>query len=104
MQAVFGIACASWDGDVTWPSLAIWPWVVAISFAGLGAHFCLTKALSLAPAIIVMPFDFARLPIIALIGALAYNEALDPWVFLGAAIIFGSNYLNLAAPSPTKRA
>ena len=103
MQAVFGIAFAGWDGDIAWPSFAIWPWVIAISFAGLGAHFCLTKALSLAPAIIVMPFDFARLPIIAIIGAIAYNEAIDPWVFLGAAIIFGSNYLNLVAPKEPKR-
>lgn len=99
IQAVFGIAFAGWDGDIAWPSAALWPWVIAIAIAGLSAHFCLTKALSLAPAIIVMPFDFARLPIIAVIGAFAYNEAIDPWVFLGAAIIFGANYLNLAAPS-----
>jgi drug/metabolite transporter (DMT)-like permease len=102
IQAVFGIAFAGWDGDIAWPSAAIWPWVIAVSVAGLGAHFCLTKALTLAPAIIVMPFDFARLPIIAIIGAVVYNEALDPWVFLGAIIIFGANYLNLAASSRQK--
>ena len=103
IQAIFGIAFAGWDGDIVWPSAAIWPWVVAVAIAGLGAHFCLTKALSVAPAIVVVPFDFARLPIIAIIGALVYNEALDPWVILGALIIFGANYLNLVTPERKNR-
>ena len=98
IQTIFGIAFAAWDGDVAWPSAAIWPWVLAVAVAGLAAHFCLTKALSVAPAIIVVPFDFARLPIIAIIGAVVYSEALDPWVILGALIIFGANYLNLVTP------
>ena len=102
MQSVFGIAFAGFDGDVAWPSVAIWPWVVAVSIAGLAAHFCLTKALTLAPAVVVIPFDFARLPIIAVIGALVYNEALDPWVFLGAALIFGANYLNIVGSTRKK--
>jgi drug/metabolite transporter (DMT)-like permease len=61
------------------------------------AHFCLTTALGLAPATIVMPIDFIRLPMIALVAAQIYGEALDPWVFVGAAIIFGANYLNITA-------
>lgn len=95
MQSVFGLAFAGYDADITWPSLSMWPWVVAVALAGLAAHFCLTKALSVAPAVIVVPFDFARLPIIAIIGAYVYYEPLDPWVFVGAAIIFGANYLNI---------
>jgi drug/metabolite transporter (DMT)-like permease len=102
MQFVFGVIFAGYDGDITWPSLNLWPWVVAVSVAGLFAHFCITKALTLAPAIVVIPFDFARLPIIAIIGALVYNEALDPWVFVGAAIIFSANYLNIVGPTPRK--
>lgn len=104
LQAIFGIAFAGWDGEITWPSTAMWPWVIAVAIAGLSAHFCLTKALTLAPAIVVVPFDFARLPIIAFIGAMVYDEVLDPWVFLGAAIIFGANYLNIAASTRKKSA
>jgi len=71
------------------------PWIIAIGCAGLLAHFCLTTALSLAPASVVMPIDFARLPTIAVIGMLLYNEPLDALVFVGAALIFGANYMNI---------
>ena len=102
MQAVFGTVTAGWDGDIAWPSFAIWPWVVMVGMAGLIAHTCLTNALAVAPATIVTPMDFVRLPAIALVGALFYNEAIDIWVFIGALLIFGGNYLNLW--SETKKA
>ncbi|WP_136443650.1 DMT family transporter [Pacificoceanicola onchidii] len=95
MQAVFGLLCAGFDGDIAVPDPASLPWIAVIAFAGLVAHFCLTTALSLAPATVVMPIDFARLPVIALVGMLLYSEDLDPWVFLGAVVIFGANYLNI---------
>jgi drug/metabolite transporter (DMT)-like permease len=95
MQAVFGLICAGYDGDIALPTAATLPWLVVIGCAGLFGHFCLTTALSLAPASIVMPIDFARLPTVAILGALIYGEQLDPFIFLGAALIFGGNYLNI---------
>lgn len=99
MQLAMGLVSTGWDGDITWPSAAAWPWVALIGCAGLAAHTCLTNALKVAPAIIVTPMDFARLPAIALIGAAFYGEALNLWVLLGAALIFGGNYLNLLRES-----
>jgi len=95
MQAAFGVLTAGIDGDIAWPSTAMWPWVALVAVAGLVAHFCLTRALSLAPAAVVMPVDFARLPVIALIGMWLYSESLDPMVLIGAVVIFGANYLNI---------
>ncbi len=95
IQAVFGLVCAGIDGDIALPRSANLPWLVLIGCAGLMAHFCLTTALKLAPATVVMPIDFARLPVIAVIGMAFYAEPLDPFVFLGAAVIFGANYLNI---------
>ncbi|SHH21876.1 DMT family transporter [Marivita hallyeonensis] len=95
MQAGLGIAFAGFDGDVALPTWGNLPWVVVIAVAGLVAHFCLTIALSLAPATIVMPIDFTRLPVIAIVGMLLYAEPLDPFVLLGAALIFGANYYNI---------
>jgi drug/metabolite transporter (DMT)-like permease len=103
MQAVFGVVCAGYDGDVALPSSDTWPWIVLVGFAGLIAHFCLTKAYSLAPAIIVAPIDFARLPIIALIGMMFYAEPMDIWIILGAVVIFSSNYVNVWAETRTNR-
>jgi drug/metabolite transporter (DMT)-like permease len=95
MQLVFGLAMAGYDGDIVMPSAAALPFVLLIGAAGLLAHFCITKALALAPATVVVPIDFIRLPAIAIVGMLLYNEALDFWVFAGAAIIFAGNYLNI---------
>ena len=66
-----------------------------IGVAGLAAHFCMTKSLTLAPASVVMPVDFVRLPLIAVIGMLFYGEILDIYVLLGAVLILIANYLNL---------
>ncbi|MHA6323922.1 DMT family transporter [Roseivivax sp. CAU 1753] len=97
MQAGLGLVFAGIDGDISLPSSTSLPWVALIALAGLVAHYCLTTALSLAPATVVMPIDFTRLPIIALVGVALYSEALDPFVFLGAAIIFAANYFNIWA-------
>ncbi|MGR1582214.1 DMT family transporter [Thalassobius sp. S69A] len=95
MQAAMGLICAGIDGDIALPSAQTAPWLVLIGAAGLLAHFCLTTALSLAPATVVVPIDFTRLPLIAVIGMLFYNEPLDLFVLLGALVIFGGNYLNI---------
>jgi len=102
MQLVFGVLCSFYDGNVTLPSLATLPLIVLVGCAGLLAHYCITTALKLAPVMIIAPIDFLRLPIIAIIGAVFYNEAIDVWIIIGAIIIFSANYLNIR--SETKRA
>ncbi len=94
-QAIMGLVTTGWDGQIAWPSAANWPWVVVIGCAGLLAHTCLTNALAVAPAIVVTPMDFLRLPAIAIIGAAFYAEPLNPWVLIGAALIFAGNYANV---------
>jgi len=95
MQAVFGVVCAGYDGDIAVPSMTALPYVMVIALCGLLAHFCITSALALAPATVVIPVDFARLPVIAVIGMLAYGEALDTMVLAGAVLIFVGNYSNI---------
>ncbi|UYV39264.1 DMT family transporter [Rhodobacteraceae bacterium D3-12] len=94
-QGAFGLICAGYDLDIALPDLTNLPLVVVVGVGGLMAHFSITKALSLAPATIVMPVDFIRLPVIAVIGMLLYKEDLDWYVFLGAAVIFAGNYINI---------
>lgn len=95
MQLVFGIVAAGYDGDVAIPTAGALPLVLLIGAAGLMAHFCMTNALSLAPATVVVPVDFFRLPTIAVVGMLLYQEPLEIQVFIGALIIFAGIYLNL---------
>ena len=97
MQGVFGLITAGLDGVIHLPTWQTLPWLMLIGFCGVLAHLCLTTALSLAPASYVIPIDFARLPVIAAIGMLFYAEPLDPYVLLGAAIIFLGNLANIRA-------
>src|SRR5690606_28002446 len=66
------------------PGLAQLPWILLIGAAALTAHYTLTRALRIADASVILPIDFMRVPLVAVVGFLLYNEALDPWVFLGA--------------------
>ena len=95
LQILFGFICAGYDFKIIIPSNETLPWLFLIGIAGLMAHFCLTKSLALAPASIVMPIDFVRLPLIAIIGMLFYGEFVDIYVFFGAVLILIANYLNL---------
>lgn len=103
LQLIMGIGAAGWDGDIALPGLAELPFVVVIALGGLTAHFCLTNALAIAPATVVMPFDFVRLPAIAVIGMLLYGEPLDIWIFVGGVVIFGAIYMNILAETRRNR-
>jgi drug/metabolite transporter (DMT)-like permease len=103
MQAVMGFVASGYDGDIALPTAHTAPWLVMIGLAGLLAHYCITNALSIAPATVVVPFDFARLPAIAVVGVLLYDEALDIWVMVGAVVIFAAIYLNIWTETRKKR-
>jgi drug/metabolite transporter (DMT)-like permease len=96
-QAVFGILAATYDGQVNWPTAETLPWLGLIGVCGVLAHLSLTSALTLAPASFVMPIDFIRLPLIAVIGAMAYGEAIDPFVLGGGAVIFLGIWISIRA-------
>ncbi len=81
------------------PVAADLPWIVAVGMGSYTAHYCLTRALKIADASVVVGIDFVRLPLIALLGAAFYNEALDPMVFVGAAIIFAGTYYSVSRES-----
>lgn len=81
------------------PGLDELPWLVAVGVTGLSAHMCLTRAFQIADATLVAPFDFLRLPLIAVVGMLFYDEPLQLAVFLGAAIIFAGTYYSIRRES-----
>ena len=50
---------------------------LALGVAGLSSHYCLTKAFRSGDATVVVPLDFLRIPLIALVGWMFYGETLD---------------------------
>jgi drug/metabolite transporter (DMT)-like permease len=104
MQAGFGSVAMLLDGQVALPTLQTLPWLALIGVAGITAHLCLTTALSLAPASMVVPVDFARLPLIAVVGAVFYAEPVETSLFLGAALIFLGIWINLRSGTSAPQA
>ncbi|MEO8144150.1 MAG: DMT family transporter [Betaproteobacteria bacterium] len=78
------------------PTLPDLPWILVIGTGSFTAHYCLTRAMRLADATVVVSVDFFRLPLIAVLGALFYAEPFDPAVILGAALIFAGVSFSLA--------
>ena len=97
LQAIFGIVCAGYDGQIDVPRGTEILWVLIIGICGLMAHFCITSALQCAPATVVTPLEFLRLPLITVVGYFMYQEPLEALVFLGAGIVLLANIINLRA-------
>jgi len=94
-QLLIGLVVTLHDGQIALPTAASLPWLAIVGLGALSAHYSLTKALSLAPASFVMPVDFLRLPLIALVGVALYDEALTIGLAFGALLILAANWLNL---------
>jgi drug/metabolite transporter (DMT)-like permease len=82
-----------------WPGVRDLPWVIALGVVGLSAHYCMTRAFRIADAMVVVPIDFLRLPLIAVVGMLFYGEPLDLAIMLGAAVIFAGTFYSIRRES-----
>ena len=71
------------------------PAVIGIGVSGLVSHYCLTNAFRAGDAGVVVPLDFMRIPLIAVVGWWLYGESLDVFVFLGAGLIVTGILWNL---------
>ena len=78
------------------PSFAEIGFAALLGLAGTLGHLCLTRALATADATVVVPFDYLRLPAVALIAWLAFSEVPALWTWIGGAIIAASSiYMTL---------
>jgi drug/metabolite transporter (DMT)-like permease len=76
--------------------------LLGVAIAGLTAHYCLSNAFRAGDATLVVPLDFMRIPLIAVVGWAFYGEALDIFVLLGALIIIAGVLWNLRAEAMRK--
>lgn len=68
---------------------------IGVGMAGLTSHYCLSNAFRSGDATLVVPLDFMRIPLIAVVGWAFYGERLDIFVLLGALIIVSGVLWNL---------
>jgi drug/metabolite transporter (DMT)-like permease len=77
------------------PQAVLWPWIAAVGVTGIAAHYCTARALGLAESGIVIPLHYLRVPLIAWLGWLIYDERVDAWLWLGGLVIFIGAMINL---------
>ena len=105
MQLPFGMVPALLDWKA--PTLNALPWILLVGVTAMSAHYCMARAFRLADATVVVPMDFMRLPLIALVGYLFYQERVDGYLLVGAALMFSGNLINIRAEqrkTPLQRA
>lgn len=75
-----------------WPQGLTWLWIVLAGFFGTAGHMLWTRALKLGDASLLTPITFVQVLVVGLYGWLLFDETIDRYTALGAAIILGSNY------------
>ena len=81
------------------PALFVWEtprldtlaWLVVMGAVATAAHVCITRSFAAADASAVMPFDFIRLPVAAILAYVAFGEVADVWTWAGAGVIFAAS-------------
>ncbi|HEV3372946.1 MAG TPA: DMT family transporter [Xanthobacteraceae bacterium] len=77
------------------------PALAGLGISGLSAHYCLSNAFRAGDASLVVPLDFLRIPLIAVVGWWLYGEPLDLFVFAGAGLIILGLLWNLRSEART---
>ena len=77
----------------TWPSATALLMMAAIGALGTIGWFAFAYAFKFADASALAPYDFTRLPFIAVPAYLVFGEVPDIWTWIGAAVIFGSSII-----------
>jgi drug/metabolite transporter (DMT)-like permease len=73
-----------------WPTSPTWLHLMLLGLFAALAHLALTRAYAKADASAVLPFDYARLPLIAIIAYFAFGEVPGVWTWIGATVIVAS--------------
>lgn len=81
----------------TTPSPATLGLMAVQGVLGAASQFCFIGALRLADASLMMPVDLVRLPMVALLGFLAFGQVPDAWTWTGAVVICAAVVLLLRA-------
>lgn len=87
-----------------WSQPSYWQLLILAAQGAIGVlnMSLITRAMSLAPASVVAPFDFIKLPAVAILAYLVYSEIPGIATAIGAALIFMS-ILMLAASTRTPK-
>ncbi|UYN93084.1 MAG: DMT family transporter [Enhydrobacter sp.] len=75
-----------------WPSPSGWFWLCSLGLIGGTAQILAIRALRLAPASILAPFDYSTIVLAMLFGYLWFHESPSPMVWFGLPLVIGSGF------------
>jgi drug/metabolite transporter (DMT)-like permease len=78
------------------------PAVLGIGIGGTSSHYCLRNAFRVGDATLVVPLDFLRVPLIALVGWAFFSESLDIWGIVGSFVIVAGLFWNLQVEATSR--
>ncbi|MFO1161221.1 MAG: DMT family transporter [Reyranellaceae bacterium] len=76
--------------DWKWPPLADWFWLCSLGLIGGVGQILVTRALRIAPASTLAPFDYSSIVLAVLFGYLWFKEEPSPAVWFGLPLVIGS--------------
>jgi len=82
------------------PALFVWQWpdlpsllaVIAVGGIGTAGHVLFNRGFALADASYLVGFDYSKLPFVALLAWLLFNESTSGWTWVGAAVIASAGF------------
>jgi drug/metabolite transporter (DMT)-like permease len=74
----------------TMPSLETLAWLAGVGLVATLSQLTLSRALGVADATAVLPFDYSKLIFAAILGHAIFGEQPDLWTWVGATIIFAA--------------
>lgn len=91
-QSLFSVLFSIPPAAVVWeaPSGFAASMMIANGILGTLGWITFLRACALADASALMPYEFLRLPVVAIFAYALFGEVPDEWVWLGAAVIFSS--------------
>lgn len=77
------------------PALFVWKtpgfeellFLIALGGAGTAGHIAMTRAFAVTDISAILPFDYLRLPFVAILGFLLFQEVPDIWTWVGSGVI-----------------
>ena len=73
-----------------WPQGIAWLWLLLCGVFGTGGQWLWTRALKLGEVSALTPISFMQLPVVTLAGWWLFDEAVDRWTMIGAAVILSA--------------
>ncbi len=89
---------------MTMPGWADVPALAGVALSATLAHYLLAQALRTAEASVIMPIDFLRLPWVAVLAFVMFDEVPVAGAWIGGAVIFGAAYYILRRESRAEQA